>query len=530
MSSSPPDNLPDEASTSRRPGASPGLTRHAVGGMFWTSSGTSVQAVIQLLVLMALGRLLSPAEFGLMGAANVVVALSQIVSRIGVGPAIIQRRDLETLHVRVAVTLSCGLGLVLGAVVYFGAPTIAAFYRIPDLVPVLRVVAFLFPLDGLNTVGKSLLSRDLRFRRWVTLDVGSYIIGYAVVGVALAWGGYGVWALVVANLAQVSLRTVAMYAVTRHSLRPSLDVRTARELLSYGFGMSLSQITSVVSQQGDNFVVGRWLGAAALGVYGRAYSLMVMPATGFGRIVNRVLFPLMAQVQDEPRRLASGYERACAVVALLTLPISAFLWVTAPEFIPLVLGPKWTGVIAPFRLFSISLLFRMSSRISETCVSAAGRVYSQAVFTGAYAALVIVGAIIGQRWGVGGVAICVSVAMLFNWLSMAWLARSITALPDSRFVRAHAPGAALAVVVGLAAAAAAHACRTGRLGAVPTLLISGLAAAGAGLAGTRLFPDVFLGHHGRWAVKQVEQMVRRVRAPSASPAADGLAMGDSTLK
>ena len=183
---------------------------------------------------------------------------------------------------------------------------------------------------------------------------------------------------------------------------------------------------------------------------------------------------------------------ACAVVALLTLPISAFLWVTAPEFIPLVLGPKWGGVVAPFRLFSISLLFRMSSRISETCVSAAGRVYSQAVFTGAYAAMVIVGAIIGQRWGVGGVAICVSFAMLFNWLSMAWLARSITALPDSRFARAHAPGAAL--------------------------------------AGARLLPDVFLGQHGRWALKQVEQIVRRVRARPVSPSPDALAVGKANLK
>ena len=195
--------------------------------MFWTSSGTGLQAAVQLLVLMALGRLLSPAEFGLMSAATVVIALSQIVSRIGVGPAIIQRQELDPVHIRVAVTLSSGLGLLLGAIVYLSAPALAAFYRMPDLVPILRVVAFLFPLDGLNTVGKSLLSRDLHFRRWVTLDVGSYVVGYAVVGVLLAWLGYGVWALVIANLAQVALRTVAMYMVTRHSLRPSFDRRAA---------------------------------------------------------------------------------------------------------------------------------------------------------------------------------------------------------------------------------------------------------------------------------------------------------------
>jgi len=124
----------------------------------------------------------------------------------------------------------------------------------------------------------------------------------------------------------------------------------------------------------------------------------------------------------------------------------------------------------------------------------------------------------------------VSFAMLFNWLSMAWLARSITALPDSRFARAHAPGAALAILIGLAAAAAAHASRTARLGPVATLLISGLAAAAAALAGGRLLPDVFLGQHGRWAVKQVEQILRRRRAHPASPPADGLAVGKANLK
>jgi hypothetical protein len=157
-------------------------------------------------------------------------------------------------------------------------------------------------------------------------------------------------------------------------------------------------------------------------------------------------------------------------------------------------------------------------------------VYSQAVFTGAYAALVIVGAIVGQRWGVGGVAICVSFAMLFNLLSMAWLARSITALPDARFARAHGPGAALAILIGVVAAVAAHACRAGRLGSVATLVISGLAAAVSALAGARLLPDVFLGQHGRWAVKQVEQMFRRVRAQPASPAGDGLAVGKGNLR
>jgi O-antigen/teichoic acid export membrane protein len=308
---------PGEQPAKVRAGSPQGLTDQAMGGMFWTFSGTGVQVGVQLITIMALGRLLTPTEFGLMGAASVVIGFSQIVSQVGVGPAIIQRQELEPTHIRVAVTLSLALGLLLGTAVFVGAPEIAAFYRIPELVPVLRAVAVLFPLDGLNTVARSLLTRQLRFRAYIALDAGSYILGYACVGVLLAWQGFGVWSLVIANIAQLAVRTVVMYAVTRHPLRPSFDVRAGRALLSFGLGHSMAQIGLLFSQQGDNLVVGRWLGPAALGIYGRAYNLMVMPAAAFGRIVNRVLFPIMSQVQDERHRLANAYERGLAIVALI---------------------------------------------------------------------------------------------------------------------------------------------------------------------------------------------------------------------
>ena len=486
-----------------------GLTQRALDGMFWTMSGTGVQLSAQVLTLMALGRLLTPVDFGIMGAAAVIVSLSQIVSQVGVGPAIIQRRVLEPVHVRVAVTLSCLLGLVLGLAVYAAAPAIARFYRIPEVEPVLRALAFLFPLDGLSTVGKSLLTRQLRFQRFVALDVGSYILGYVVMGVLLAWLGYGVWALVVANLSQVALRAVTMSFAARHPLRPSVNLRAAHQLLSFGFGHSMAQVGTVLSQQGDNLVVGRWLGPEALGVYGRAYNLMVMPASTFGRIVNRVLFPVMSQVQDQRQRLASGYERALAVVALFSLPISAFLWVVAPEFIAVLLGPRWGGVVVPFRLFTISLLFRMSSKISDACTKAAGKVNIRALLQFAYAAMVVTAALVGRQWGIGGVAVAVSLAMAANWLSMSWLSWRVTDLPWSRFARAHAPAALLAILVGGAAAIGAGAARAAHLGNIPVLAAGGLVALAVALPASRLKPALFLGGHGTWASKQVEDLLRR---------------------
>jgi O-antigen/teichoic acid export membrane protein len=300
-----------------------------------------------------------------------------------------------------------------------------------------------------------------------------------------------------------------MYLATRHSIRPSFNIQASRDLLSFGLGHSIAQIGTVLSQQGDNLVVGRWLGPAALGVYGRAYSLMVMPASAFGRIVNRVLFPVMSQVQGERERLAGAYERALAIVALVSLPISSFMWVVAPELIAVILGPGWGAVVLPFRLFSISLLFRMSSKISDACTKAAGEVYVRAIIQLSYAAMVVVAAIIGQRWGVGGVAVAVSVAMGINWLNMAQLSKKVTALSWSRFARAHAPGVLLAAMIGVSAEATITGARAAHLGNIPVLLAGGLTAGIAIYVMYRLQPRLFFGAHGTWALARGEELLRR---------------------
>jgi O-antigen/teichoic acid export membrane protein len=486
-----------------------GLTRRALGGFFWTFSGTGVQLTVQIIVIMALGRLITPAEFGLMGAAAVVIAFSQTVSQLGVGPALIQRRELDPTHLRVAFTLSAGLGLVLGVAVWLGAPPIAHFYRMPALEPVLRGIAWLFPIDGFNTVGKSLLMRQLRFRQLVAFDVAGYVLGYAGVGVALAWLGYGVWALVVANLAQTSIRAVTMYFVTRHPVRPSLHLQSSKDLLGYGVGHSLAQVGQVLAQQGDNIVVGRWLGPTALGIYGRAYQLMVMPAVVFQSIVNRVLFPVMAQVQDDRARLAGAYERALALVALASLPISAFLLIVAPEFIPVLLGPAWTEVIVPFQVLAFSLLFRMSSKISDSLTKAAGAVYARAVRQGLFAGMILAGALIGQRWGVVGVSVGVSVAMAIDFLSMAQLSWYVSGLSWSRFFRAHTPGLLLAALVGGPVLIVVEAARAAHLGKIPVLAVATLIAAAVIGVTLRTRWHAFLGPHGLWAFDQAGELLRQ---------------------
>jgi PST family polysaccharide transporter len=190
----------------------------------------------------------------------------------------------------------------------------------------------------------------------------------------------------------------------------------------------------------------------------------------------------------------------------------------APEFIGVVLGPAWDSVVLPFRMFTISLLFRMSSKISDACTKAAGEVYQRAVIQWVFGFLVIGGAIVGQHWGVGGVAVAVSIAMGINWLGMARLGRTVTGLSWPRFIAAHGPAAFLAGLIGVFAAAAAHFARGADLGSLVTLIAAGVAAASGAMAVLVLRPALFLGQHGLWAYRTGLELLRgRTRKLSSSP-------------
>ena len=165
----------------------------------------------------------------------------------------------------------------------------------------------------------------------------------------------------------------------------------------------------------------------------------------------------------------------------------------------------------PFRLFTVSLLFRMSSKVSDACTKAAGAVYSRALVQGAYAVLVLAGAFVGQHWGLGGVAIAVSITMGINWLAMAALSRSVTGLSWPRFARAQVPGIVLAGAVAGTTALAVHATRAAHLGAVPILAAASLVAAAVIVAALKSRSELFLGEHGVWASRHAEELFRRGR-------------------
>jgi len=485
--------------------------RRVGNSLLWSFSGAAGCTVLEVLLLVVLARLLTPQDFGIVAAALIVVRFSSMFSQLGVGPAIIQREELLAAHVRTGVALSLLFGAACGMVVLLLAAPAAALLRIEGLRPVLEVMCLLFPVQAMSVVAHSLLQRELKFGRIALAELPAVGLGYGLTGIALAAAGWGAWALVGAHLARTALRTALLIAVRPHPLVPRLDRRAARELLCFGTGHTGGNVAAYVANQAGGLVIGRWLGAAALGIYGRAHQLMVSPVVLFSKARDKVLFSTMARAQSDPGSLDDAYRRGITLTAVVVLPASVVLCVLTPELVALLLGPGWSGVVLPGQILAMGILLQSGHRLSDSLIRASGRVYRNAWRQGVFAVAVILGAWIGQHRGVGGATLGMLAALAVHYLVMATLSLSITGGTSSGFGAAHLPSFGLTALVGSAVWSAAGLLRAWDMPPALVLLAT-LAGAGLSLLLACLRPRLFLGEDGTQVLAQFRKRLRESRS------------------
>ena len=498
----------------------PSLTHRTLAGMLWAAYGKVAYNVTRLVVLGILARLLTPADFGLLSAALIVTGLSMVVSSVGVGPALIQRPTLEQRHLETGFTASLVLGLLFGALIWAGAPLAERFLHVAGVTRVLRVLAWTFPIQGIGTVARSLVSRELQFKWLANLDVAAYGVGYGVVGIGGALLGWGVWALVAASMTESVVRSGLLLARHPPTRRLAIEANALHDLMYFGGGFTLARLANYAALQGDQALTGRFLGAAALGFYGRAYALMSGPAFAFGAILDQVLFPAMARVQHDPLRLAAAYRRGVALIALLILPASAAMVLLAPEMVRVVLGPRWDPVVAPFQVLGLGMLLRSSYKMSDSIARSTGAVYRRATRQILYAVVVCVAAWVGQHWGITGVAWGSLFALTVNFLLMAHLSLDVAQMTWRGFWMAHRPAAWLTLASFPPMAAVTVLARQLELPALVTLIAGGATFGATGLLLVWRLPGPFLGDDGRWMWQALTDLVAKLRArrrPGAPP-------------
>jgi O-antigen/teichoic acid export membrane protein len=293
---------------------------------------------------MVLGRLLGPLEFGLVGVGELSLHLLGVFTYLGIESAVIQRPHLEGRVLHTVWWANLGRAALIALALWLAAPAIAALVQAPQVTPVLRVMALISGLAGFTSLGVTLLRKELQFQkifRYEALGL-SLDLGLAI-GVALIWPS--VWALVAGSLAGTLCRLWVSYRI--HPYRPGwvFDWQATRELVDFGKWLFLSAITFFVISKGTDLLSGLMFGAVALGLYQMASRFALLPSGHFGETILNVMFPAYSLIQEDQPRLAAAFLKVLQVTAFIVFPLAAFTGVAVAVVLPLLLGPKWQGVV-----------------------------------------------------------------------------------------------------------------------------------------------------------------------------------------
>ena len=397
------------------------LSQRTIKAGSWQLAAVVTRAGLQLLVLAVLARYVLPKEFGYIAMANMVLVFVEMLAEAGIGPAIIQKKDLQEEHIRAGFVLAVILGIIFVSLIWICAPTIAKFFKTESLVNIIRWIGLSVFITKLSMVSRSRFERELRFDILMWIDIISYIIGYAIVGIFLAVRGYGVWAIVAGKLTQCCIQTIILLIKKPICFKLSFSFSAYKDLLTYGGGLTLVRVFDNISSQGDYFIIGRFLGSVPLGFYERASSLMAMPGQYLGFVLDKTLFPAMSQIQDQSKRLENAYFLATNIISMFLIPISVLMITLAPEIIVTVLGPNWSESVLLFQILSITLFLRIFINLTDTLVRATGAVYASAVRRAIYAITIIFFCWVGQFRSLIHIAIAMNLAVLIGYVLMIHL-------------------------------------------------------------------------------------------------------------
>ncbi len=457
--------------------ATAGLRRRAVrGGTLYMVVRLTLQP-LQWLVTLLVARLLVPDDYGLMTVGMLFVGLADTLAEAGVSKALVQKKELAAADLAQGFTLSLGLSSVLYLLLFLVARPAAAYLERPEFALFLRVLALVLLLIPFEAVPGALLERNLHLgKRSVVHVIG--VFSQAALVLALAWAGYGYWALACSALVGRLLQTAcAWYA---GGWRPALawPARQAWELLGYGLHVSGATLLWFVYSHSDFAVLGLLLGPVVLGYYSLAFQLVSLPVEKLSVNVNQVLFAVFCKLQHDRDRVRSWFLRLAVLLTFPAMPALIGLALVADDALPLLLGERWRAVVLPFQLLCpVGVLMVVVSSLLQM-LGALGRPDVSLKYNAACALLFPAGFFV-LGWYQGMVGICVVWLVLYPLLagSLVHLSRHITGIDLAALARSQRP-----VLLGVAFMAACVLAVQWALGGDAPAVVRLVAAIGAGVA------------------------------------------------
>lgn len=343
------------------------LKKQAVSGMIWTYSQQFGSQFLTFVVSIILARLLLPEEFGLIGMLTIFIGIGTALFDGGLTSSLIRSSDLDEEDYATVFYFNLGCSIILYCLLFIGAPFIAQFYNQPSLTSITRVYGLTFIISAFGTVQNTILTRELQFRKQAIITFPAMVLG-GIVGVLMAYLGFGVWSLVFSAL--VNTFFISLFLWLSSAWYPKLLFNKIKfhQHFHYGYKLTLSGVLDIIFTNIYQIIIGKFYSVAQVGYYTRANSLMMLPVGNISGALNRVIFPVFSKVQDDIPRLRNVYKQVMQLVLFIITPLMVVIVVLAKPLTIFLFTEKWlpmvpilqiiciSGVLYPIHLYNLIVL------------------------------------------------------------------------------------------------------------------------------------------------------------------------------
>ena len=339
---------------------------------FWRFMERCGAQAVTFVVSVILARLLEPEVYGMVALITVITSFLQIFLDGGFGIALIQKKDADDLDFSSVFYFNIVFGIILYALLYFSAPLIANFYDMHGLVSVIRVLGLTLIIFSLKSVQQAYVSRNLMFRKFFFATLGG-TVGAAFIGIFMACRGFGVWALVLQNLFNMTVDTIILWIMVEWRPIKSFSFARLKNLFNFGWKMLVSGLLDKTYTNLTQLIIGKMYAASDLAFYNKGNQFPSVLVANINSSIDSVLLPTMANQQENVETVKNMTRRAIKISTYLIMPMMTGLAVCAEPLIKLILTAKWLSCVPYLRIFCFTYSFYTIHTANLNAIRALGR-------------------------------------------------------------------------------------------------------------------------------------------------------------
>lgn len=394
------------------------VSRQLASGVFYTSIAKYAGIVVTLVVSGVLARLFTPEEFGVVNIATVVIAFFAIFSDLGIGPAVIQHKNLDRRDLGGIFSLTLWSGAVMALLFFAASGLIASLYDdSTELRNILRILSANLFFAAANIVPNALILKEKRFRFAAMRSLSVQVVGGAAAIIA-AYSGAGIYALTINPVFSSLMLLVINYRQNPLSVYLKPGKAAIRKVFSFSAYQFSFQLLNYFSRNLDKLLMGRYMSLSQLGYYDKSYRLMMLPLQNIAYVVSPVMHPIFSEMQDDLRKLSESYRKVVRLLALIGLPLSVVLWFTAQELVLIIFGDQWQPSVPVLRILALSVGIQIVMSTSGSIFQAANAT-RMLFFCGLFSAATNTAAICTGIFAFGttqAVAWCICLSFAINFI------------------------------------------------------------------------------------------------------------------